>query len=98
MLLDDALSRGESFLTEPFGERKPVSEKISRGFLGSFPTGAWRSVQKRLDTSSTVQEICPVGNEHSHRHERSSPSSKVKIENLTEPVGSVGELDSSNGR
>ena len=34
VLLDDALSHGESFLTEAFGERKPVSEKEFERILG----------------------------------------------------------------
>ena len=34
VLLDDALSHGESFLTEAFGERRPVFEKEFERILG----------------------------------------------------------------
>ncbi len=34
VLLDDALSHGESFLAEAFGERKPVSEREFERILG----------------------------------------------------------------
>ena len=51
VVLDDALSHGESFLTERFGHRKPLSEKDFEKILGLVSD--WR-----VETSSReIDEI-----------------------------------------
>ena len=48
-VLDDALSHGESFLAETFGERKPVSDKEFERILGLVSDWGVETAPEEID-------------------------------------------------